>query len=176
MITAHEIGDITGNTNRRDIIIAMNTELGEASAIGRPFVKKIIPLGLLDLGSVLTFQFDEQRLLHMLICHHLGKGGWRRADQFVRYGMDYLWQRPESGHRFYSIVQVGNGPVGQRDEADYPAIINAISDSFLPVILYIRGGQYQDGTKTLVAEATEPRPLVFLEGWSSKLGVLNPLN
>ncbi|MDO8482338.1 MAG: hypothetical protein Q7S86_00785 [bacterium] len=175
MIAKIEIGDITDPQNKRDIIIGMNTEMGEVSAIGRPFAKKVVPTALIEFGSVLTFQFDEKRLLHMIICHHLGHGGWRRADQYIRFGLDYLWQSPEVGNRPYSIVQIGSGPIGQRDKADQPAILNAMSNSFLPVVLYVRS-ENSSGAKTLVAEATAERPMTFLQGWSADSGVLAALN
>lgn len=43
MIVGSEAGDILSPANHRDIIIGMNTSLGEVNGIGRPFVRNIIP-------------------------------------------------------------------------------------------------------------------------------------
>jgi hypothetical protein len=129
-------GDITDpGINSGDIIIGMNTKLSEASAIGRPFVHSVSVMSEIEHGSVLTFNFDEERMLHMLICHQIGYGGWANADKYVRYCLDYLWQR--HGDRCYAIVQIGNGPIGRRDGADVPAIRTAMANSFLEMDLVI---------------------------------------
>jgi hypothetical protein len=135
MLRDFTIGDITDPANQSDIIIGMNPKLSEASAIGRPFVKNTSVISQMKLGSVLTFRFDKKRLLHMLICHHIGRGGWKDADKYVRYSLDYLWQ--QHGGRSYSIVQIGKGPIGQRDGADISAIRTAMTTSFLEMDLYI---------------------------------------
>lgn len=169
MIERIQVGDITdGKLNPRDIIIGMNTEMLEASAIGRPFVKKVVPLKLLALGSVLTFQFDKKRKLHMIICHHHGEGGWRGAAQYVRFGMDYLWQREEDGQRNFSIVQIGHGPVGRRDGADFSKIIRAISESSLPVVLYVRNPEIG---RVEIPQAKNRINLQFEQGWSPDSGL-----
>lgn len=118
-----------------DIIIAMNTKLSEASAIGRPFVRNRNILREIKLGSVLTFNFDDERLLHMLICHRIGRGGWANAEKYVRFCLDYLWQ--QHNDKKYSIVQIGKGHIGRRDGANVPAIRTAMADSFLRMDLVI---------------------------------------
>ncbi|MEK7575294.1 MAG: hypothetical protein AAB511_03640 [Patescibacteria group bacterium] len=172
MITDIKDGDITDHRdNPGDIIIGMNTEVKEASAIGQPFARKMIPLGLLNLGTVLTFRFDEERLLHMIICHHLSPGGWRNAEQYVRFGLDFLWQ--SAGDRKYGIVQIGKGPVGKRDGADFGNLHRAISDSYLRMTLFIRG-QEKTAEKVSVdpVRKVSKEPLLYLRGWDSKQGVV----
>ncbi len=137
MIAEIIYGDIVDlKLNSNDIIIAMNTKLAEASALGRPFVYNVKTLDELELGSVLTFKFDETRLLHMLICHQFRSGGWVDSEKYVRYCLDYLWQQHRD--RQYAIVQIGNGYVGRRDGADAPVIRTAMADSFLNVNLFIQ--------------------------------------
>jgi len=144
-------GDITDpNTHPGDIIIGMNTKLGEASAIGRPFTRTVTVVKQIDMGSVLSFEFSPGRLLHMLICHRIGRSGWVDADKYVRYCLDYLWQ--QHGERLYSIVQIGKGPVGQRDGADVSAIRTAMATSWLEMDLVIR----PDSQEAHVATAAPP--------------------
>lgn len=136
MITDIITADVTDpRANPGDLIIGMNTKLAQASAIGRPFVSPLQKGRELPLGSVLSFDFDDERRLHMLICHHIGKGGWARSDQHIRFCLDYLWQ--QHGERTYSIVKIGTGPVGMRDGANSSAILSAIADSFLPTKLFL---------------------------------------
>lgn len=136
MIKDIRFGDITdSHTNPGDIIIAMNTELSEVSALGRRFVKSIAILDELELGSVLTFNFDSERQLHMLICHRLELGGWVGSEKYVRYCLDYLWQQHRD--RQYAIVQIGNGPIGKRDGANVSEIRTAMANSFLELDLVI---------------------------------------
>lgn len=130
-------GDITSPDNPCDIIIGMNSQLEDVTGIGLPFVRNVKALHPIQLGSVLTYEFDGNRLVHMLICHHLGKDGWVGADMHVRFGMDYLWQQPDSFSRRFSIVQIGTGRVGKRDGANRTSIIQAMANSFLPAELYI---------------------------------------
>jgi hypothetical protein len=158
------IGDITSPQNYRDIIIGMNTDLNDVTGIGLRFVKDLIPLKALELGSVLTFDYDDQRKIHMIICHHLGPTYWRNADQHVRFGMDYLHYTNDS-RRKYSIVRIGTGRIGQRDKADHAAIHKAMAESHLPVNLHILELQ--------VAEAivrAERAPLVAVAAWNHRHG------
>ncbi len=135
MIKDIKSGNILSDRNPADVIIGMNSELEDVLGIGRAYVEKIRTTNALSLGAVVSFEMRGDRELHMLICHKLGKGGWKNADQFVRYGMDYLWQkRPD---RLYSIVNIGTGRVGKRDGADAVAIRSAIASSFLQADLYI---------------------------------------
>jgi hypothetical protein len=136
MIINIKVGDITAPENNADLIIGMNSQLIDVYGIGKPFVNKINTIHPIMLGSVLSFTFDDCRNLHMLICHHLGKGGWNNADKYVRYGMDYLWHSESNAKRF-SIVQIGTGRVGIRDDADSTSIRTAMANSFLPVDLFI---------------------------------------
>lgn len=157
-------GDITSPNNRRDIIIGMNTDLEDVLGIGRTFVKNIVPMMAIELGSVLTFDFDKKRKLHMIICHALGKGGWRGADKYVRFGMDYLDHLNDSGRR-YSIVQIGTGRVGRRDGADHALIRTAMTNSYLPVNLYI----YEPAVE-VVATAIQLKPMVMTAAWNPQHG------
>ena len=165
MILNTVIGDITLPDNPNDIIIGMNTSLGEASAIGRPFVTDDIPEELLVLGGVLTFEFDESRKLHMLLCHELGQDGWNGAEKYVRFGMDYLWQRYH-GEREFSVVKIGSGPIGQRDGADVGSILTAMADSYLGVVLYLRPPQ----PTTAAGNVIELPKLRFHQGWAMDVG------
>ncbi len=149
--------DITDPWNKRDIVIGMNTQLAEASAIGR---RVLIGKSLsrdLELGNVITFKFDEHRELHMVVCHSLGAGGWDGAHQHVRCGLDYLWQRSRGGSREYSIVRIGTGPVGRRDGADFVAIHTAMADSFLPLHLFICDEEKQANANVVNLPPLQPR-------------------
>ena len=133
-------GDITSRDNPADIIIGMNSELSDVTGIGLPFVKDAIPTRLIQLGSVITFDFDGDRRLHMIICHHLGQGGWDGAERHVRFGLDYLdhlEQMHNERDRQYSIVQIGTGRVGMRDGADHTAIHLAMAQSHLELELFV---------------------------------------
>jgi hypothetical protein len=136
MIKDIKVGDITSPNNPAHIIIGMNSHLNDVTGIGRPFVNKITTAHPVKLGSVLSFRFDATRNLHMLVCHHLGKGGWANSDMHVRYGMDYLWQTEKPTEDF-SIVSIGTGRIGIRDGADAVAIRTAMANSYLPADLYI---------------------------------------
>lgn len=156
--------DITSRKNPGDIIIGMNTDLQDVTGIGRRFVRNLIPQAALQLGSVITFQFDEQRRVHMIICHTLGKGGWAHAPQHVRFGMDYLNHLDDG--RDYSIVRIGKGRIGRRDGADFSAIHQAMADSYLLADLYV----YDMPKQEAMAEAFAlPRPL---RAWSVAEGEL----
>jgi len=163
-------GDITTPENPSDIIIGMNSQLSDVTGIGLPFVKDVIPMRQIQLGSVITFEFDIHRRLHMLICHHLGKGGWAYADRHVRYGLDHLEyldreQQAGGSDRTYSIVKIGTGRVGVRDGADAPALHRAMADSFLPLTLFLYNRE------TVEAVTRESRaPLVPISTWSPDHG------
>jgi hypothetical protein len=130
-------GDITSPTNKADIIIGMNSQMKDVRGIGFPFVKRLQIKQPINLGSVISFEFKQGRQLHMIVCHHIGADGWVGADMHVRFGMDYLWQQPETHMRDHSIVQIGNGRAGQRDGANTGAILSAMANSFLPVTLFV---------------------------------------
>ena len=134
-IKSIRVGNILSPDNPTDIIIGMNAEFDDVTGIGKPFIDQIVKTRDVSLGSVITFDYDGSRQLHMLICHHLLKGGWDRADHYVRYGMDFLWN--SDPNRDYSIVNIGTGRVGKRDNADHAAIRTAMSTSFLPVDLFV---------------------------------------
>ena len=158
------IGDITSPQNRRDIIIGMNTDLNDVTGIGLRFVKNLIPLKALEPGSVLTSDFDDQRKIHMLICHRLGPAYWYNADQHVRFGMDYLHYTNNSGRK-YSIVQIGTGRIGQRDKADHAAIRKAMEESYLPVNLHIL-----DIRSAEAISYANRAPLVATAAWNHRHG------
>ncbi len=159
MIADIHHGDITAPSNKLDIIIGMNTRLAEASAIGRRVLINKSLTRELGLGDVITFKFDENRNLHMLICHYLVVGGWLNADRFVRFGLDYLWQRSPAATHF-SIVRIGTGKVGIRDGADASAVHTAMADSWAPLHLYIWDGEH------IEARVAQIRPLKLLRTWS----------
>ncbi|MBU2103619.1 hypothetical protein KKD81_00130 [Patescibacteria group bacterium] len=135
------MADITDPENKSDIIIGMNSELSDVTGIGLPFVKDAIPTRAIQLGSVITFDFDATRRLHMIICHKLGLGGWASAEQNVRFGLDYLnhvnQMEDSDKRRKFSIVNIGTGRVGVRDAADPVGIKRAIADSHLIVDLFV---------------------------------------
>lgn len=140
MITDIVVGDITSTDHACDIMIAMNTKLQDVRGIGRRVITRYKKLQDLPLGAVLTFPWDGSgRMLHMLICHELGVGGWKNADRHLRYGMDHIAYREEqsSSERGHGIVQVGAGRVGKRDGADTTSINTAIALSLLPVTMFI---------------------------------------
>lgn len=95
----------------------------------------------------------------MLICHEIGKDGWACADEYVRFGMDYLWHT--EGGRHYSAVQIGTGQVGKRDGADSTAIRSAMADSFLPIDLYV----YLSTVRQVIEATTVHPPLRAFRAW-----------
>lgn len=157
MIQDIKVGDITSRSNKSNIIIAMNTTLEDVTGIGVPFVRKINPTHPIQLGSVLNFQFDKNRMLHMLICHGIGFGGWTDADKWVRFGLDYLWQASMTKNHLlfdseFSIVQIGTGEIGRRDGACAPEIRSAMAASHLNLTLFVRDKESQ----ILVKKDREP--------------------
>ena len=172
MIRDFITGDITARSNKSDIIIGMNTALDDVTGIGFPFVKNSVPTRMLQLGSVISYDFDGTRKLHMIICHHLGEGGWEYADRYVRFGLDYLDHldrdtQAGDGGRSYSIVRIGTGRIGTRDGADFQAIHRAMADSFLTVDLYLFKREQQS------ADVRAIRPLQPFRAWNSALGEEN---
>lgn len=165
MIKNIKIGDITAPSNRCDIIIGMNTDLEDVTGIGLRFVREVIPNAALQLGSVISFNFDARRKLHMIICHELHRGGWAGADRHVRFAMDYL-DHLNDEKRDHSIVQIGTGRVGVRDGADAASIRTAMAESFLAVDLFVF-----DGKPAMEAVASIP-PLRALHAWSPLSGEL----
>ena len=158
------VGDITSPENPHDIIIGMNADLIDVTGIGRHFVKDIFPMKSLDLGSVISFNFDKKRKLHMIICHTIGSGGWTRAADHIRYGMDYL-EHFNDESRTYSIVQIGKGRVGQRDGANSAAIHTAMSTSHLPVTLFVFDNTQQQAIEQRV-------PLHIVSAWNPVSGAI----
>ena len=170
MIKAIEVGDITSPCNKKHIILGMNNTLEDlVNRIGRPYVEKLRAnlTHPLDLGSVLSFRFDQKRDLYMLVCHQIGIGGWSNASKYVRFGMDYIDHTDNKGDHEFSIVQIGTGPIGRRDGADYPSIHTAIADSHLPVTLFIR-----DTVDTPVTIQL-PKKLVAYGIWHPEYGLQN---
>jgi len=165
MIKNIKVGDITSSRNHADIIIGMNSSLSDVSGIGIPFVKKIQTVHPITLGSVLSFEFSSTRNLHMIVCHHLGDGGWIGADEHIRFGMDYLWHT-EGAKRRFSIVQIGTGRVGARDGASHIEIRTAIATSFLLVDLYV----YAPEKETATAHVAQVAPLRAYRAWHPVFG------
>ena len=151
------VGDVTSSS--LNIIIGMNTRLGEASALGRQVLSDKSLTRELDLGEVITFDFGLNRRLHMVVCHYLGQGGWMNAEKYLRFGLDYLWQTTKPAQEF-AIVQIGMGVVGRRDGADDEALRTAMATSHLPLHLYIRGEAKQAEAHASVV------PLRPLRTWS----------
>ncbi len=138
MITGIETGDITSRRYKCDIIIGMNVDLADVHGIGRRVLQNYESLrGSLSLGSVITFPWDAERELHLLICHRHGKDGWVGADRHVRYGLDHLNYREGKTERGHGIVQIGTGVHGMRDGADFTSIHTAMATSFLPLTLFV---------------------------------------
>ena len=164
-------GDITAPENPADIIIGMNSQLSDVTGIGRPFVNKLKTKHPIELGCVLSFEFDDERQLHMIICHHLGNGGWMGSDMHVRFGLDYLWQKPGHALRKFSIVKIGSGRVGQRDGANPAAILTSMTNSFLPVTLYLFNKRLQEEGVV----AMKKPPLRALRVWHPNHGEEVPL-
>jgi hypothetical protein len=164
MIEEIIVGDITSFENKSDIIIGMNSTLEDVTGIGLPFVREIRTVHPVGLGTVLSFRFDESgRDVHMIICHDIGFGGWEHADRYVRFGMDYLWQKSLFGGAQdapFSIVQIGTGAIGKRDGADPAAIRKAIAESHLSVSLFVL--DRADGKPA----ARVHQPLRALSAWS----------
>jgi hypothetical protein len=163
-------GDITLRANESDIIIGMNTELGEVTGIGLNFTWRINNKTPFALGTVLSFKLDHLRNLHMIICHELGEGGWDKADRYVRFGLDYLWSKQEN-NRYYSIVDIGTGRVGQRDGADTAAIRSAIANSWLLVDLFVF-----DSFRPVAIETIAPKVLQAYRCWDYQNGEIAVAN
>lgn len=159
-------GDITHPNNRTNPIIGMNSDLRDVTGIGLPFVRDAVPTRALQLGSVISYGFGQGRTLHMIICHHLGVGGWADAPKHVRFGLDFLEHVSEPDEEF-SIVQIGTGRVGMRDGADAPAIRTAMTNSYLDVDLFI-----YDPHEHQAAVVHKPTPLRPFRAWAPMEGVI----
>lgn len=155
--------DITSPKNKHDIVIGMNSILSEPSALGRRVLGGKSITRDLTLGDVITFDFDPGRKLHMIICHHIGKGGWAHAEKYIRTGLDYLWHSGRDDQQF-SIVRIGTGLVGRRDGADAAAIHSAMATSYAPLHLFV-----WDPVEQIVARAALP-PLRPLHAWNIAKG------
>jgi hypothetical protein len=164
MITEIVFGDITLGTNECDIIIGMNTTLQEVTGIGLNFSWRVDHKKPFALGTVLSFKLDRMRNLHMIICHKLGDDGWCDADKYIRFGLDYLWSKNEN-NRYYSIVEIGTGRVGQRDGADAAAIRSAIANSWLRAELFVF-----DSLKPVAIEQISPKVLRAYRCWDYQDG------
>lgn len=170
MIIGHQVGDIAAPQNHRDIIIAMNTSLAEPSKLSKSFVSdKYLTDGELELGTVLTYTFSgkgkNERLLHMVICHRIGVGGWQDTEKYLRFGLDYLWFTARN--RKYSIVTIGEGRVGLRDGANIAAISRAIADSNLQMVQFQQG----DAETVLALAIQKARPVM---AWVPQFGQVEP--
>ncbi|MEY4602394.1 MAG: hypothetical protein RL292_335 [Candidatus Parcubacteria bacterium] len=147
MIRDIKVGDITDPHNTSNIIFGMNSTLEDVNGVPSEFAKTVKLAGKpLQLGSVLNFQFDDDRMIHLIICHNIGQGGWDNSEKWVRLGMDYLWQAQQTeDHMFYcssfSSVQIGTGEIGRRDGARPQDIRTAMATSFLNVTLFVRDEQ-----------------------------------
>jgi hypothetical protein len=167
MIIKNTPGDILSSKNKKDVIIGMNTTLGQVKGIGLPFTWRVTDPKPLALGSVYSFHMDRGQQLHMIICHELRKGGWEDSEKYIRFGMDYLWHRDGAKRRF-SMVQIGTGRIGKRDGADFGAISTAISTSHLPVELYIFDPYERQAQESHAAVV--PPSLVAFRRWNMGTG------
>jgi len=117
-------GDITAPDNERDIIVGISTQIPE-SIFGRR-VSGRENFRERQLGDVITFKFDEKRLLHAIVCRSSGVGGWAAADEHIRVAIDCLRQR---GRTALSTVYIGRSKSGTREGADVVAIYQAMKES-----------------------------------------------
>lgn len=171
MIIDHKIGDITNPNNPDDIIIGMNDTVDDLRGFSVPYatsLRREVPLPL-TLGTVFSFDYrNSRRKLHMLICHKIGFGGWENAAEYVRFAMDYLNHQNRLAQipRNFSIVPIGTGEIGRRDEANHVSIHTAIATSHLPVTMYIRG----DKDHRPVPLEMAPLELVARAYWNPSIG------
>jgi hypothetical protein len=127
-------GDIESPDNPRDPIIGMNPTLSERTPFALSVSNRHKIVTPVEMGSVLSFDYRDGRKVHMLVCHEIGQGGWKDAGKYVRWCLDYLWYTaPE---RQYSVVHIGTGRIGKRDGADGAAIMTALAQSHLEMVLY----------------------------------------
>lgn len=143
MIVNRKFGDILSMDDNPfgDIIIAMNTDLQQLSALARNFVGGSIN-GPIEKGTVLTFKNDGIRRIHMIVVHDLCVNGWKDSHKYLRIGLDLLWMGGRQDMlkkevvRMFSIVQIGNGKVGRKYDADTKVLEQAMEDSFLALTLF----------------------------------------
>ncbi len=137
-------GDILSTTDNPFgyIIIGMNTDLRELTPLARNFVGGSIT-GPVEKGSVMTFKYDGLRRIHMIIIHDLNPKGWEEAPKYLRLGLDILWMQSqkERGGEFmdgrgFNIVQIGNGKIGKKYNANVYELERAMQESFLPLTLF----------------------------------------
>ncbi|MBP6869061.1 MAG: hypothetical protein KBC16_03055 [Candidatus Pacebacteria bacterium] len=166
MIKDIVVGDITAKSNKSDVIIGMNSELRDVTGIGLRFLRNAVPSKLLKLGTVISYDFDESRKIHMIICHHLRQGGWVGAEEHVRFGLDFLNHVSEG--QDHSIVQIGTGRVGKRDGANPALIRTAIADSHLPVSLFV----YEPREALEMVERVDVPPMSPFRAWSVGEGIV----
>lgn len=167
MIITTLTGNITilNQDEPSDIIIGMNTELGQLDSLLLPKQWHANLKAPFALGSVLSFQLDRKRQLHMLICHHLGKDGWRDADKYVRIGMDHLWLQYKE-HRDFSVVKIGAGRVGAAGGANVNEIHEAMAASFLPVTLVMH-----EASRPVDISSIKSTQLSRPKVWSPQTGI-----
>jgi hypothetical protein len=167
MITGISIGDITvlNQDEPSDIIVGMNTQLGELESILLPQQWRAEHAEPFPLGSVLSFRLDRKRQLHMLICHHLGNNGWVDADKYVRIGLDHLWMLHKN-QRDFSVVQIGAGRIGTTGGADVNKIRAAMATSFLDMTLFMSDSKQPVDIRTI-----KSRQLSKPEYWNPVSGL-----
>jgi hypothetical protein len=160
------VGDITDVSNQRHIILGMNNTLEDlVNRIGRPYVEKLRAdlTHPLELGSVLSFRFDDH---HLLVCHEIGHGGWHDADRYIRFGLDYLDHAENNKVDEFSIVQIGTGLIGVRDGAIYHSIHAAMTNSHLPMTLFV----WDDHVVPLYKKRDELLEMVAYAAWTPDWG------
>lgn len=151
MILETFAGDIESPLNPRDVIIGMNRDLSERTPFAISVSNRHKIVTPVEMGSVLSFEYRDGRKVHMLVCHEIGQGGWNDADKYVRWCLDYLWYTaPE---RQYSVVHIGTGRIGKRDGADGAAIMTALAQSHLEMVLYQKSTLNQEALPAVVQPA-----------------------
>jgi len=164
MIYTTVSGDIAASSNGDDIIVPCSTDLTELRLFGRMIDVQDTPILVRLRGSILTFSFDDRRLLHLIICYSQGDTS-ESAYYFLRFGLDCLSQNSRSACRKHSI---GGRHLGALGLAYASSLYRAVSDSFLHVQLF--------ASSTSAEELVMPSgpPLRFMYGWSVNKGLMNP--
>ena len=99
-----------------------------------------------------------------MLFRSLGDYGWDNADKYVRFGLDYLWNK-EGNSRYFSIVEIGTGRLGKRDGADAGAIRTAIATSWLHVDLFVF-----DSPTPVAIQSIAPKQLQAYRYWNHVSG------
>ena len=136
MIIGITKGDIFG-TPYKHIAFAVNTEgfndSGFAGVISRRYWSKLANNGGNELGEILTKEVGG-KVFHALVCHSLGKDGWKQTPEIVEKCLDLLNLSPDG--ETLAIVLMGAGMIGQMQGADVLSILGAMARSNKQVEVY----------------------------------------